>query len=365
MENQLTYKKLNHIPWVDVYKGICIIMVVMGHAGAPFTTYIYLFHMSAFILISGFTYSGENYSFFNYLKKKVLLLLLPMICINIFYIIVYTILQRFDLYKYFQNGEPISFLNRIKLLFQWVGTPDFGGATWFLIVLFTIEILFKIFSDVCSIIRIKNLDIIVSILFSLIGWICISKGYILNYYFDLSSFGMLFFGIGVLLGRNKNIDEYIDKKVMTIFSLFIVVFFGSFYFKGQLPMNWPTRQFPSLPILILSSLCAIYLCYIISKVIETSNIFYKVFSYIGKRTYSILVFHFMAFRIIFGMLVIVKEFPIGYLKELTPRYSSGIQWLAITIVSIGICIFVSFLAQMNIIPNFIFNAKLKINKEGN
>ncbi|WP_397334021.1 hypothetical protein [Paenibacillus sp. YN15] len=37
----------------------------MGHAGAPFTTYIYLFHMPAFIFISGYTYNGNKYSFFS------------------------------------------------------------------------------------------------------------------------------------------------------------------------------------------------------------------------------------------------------------------------------------------------------------
>ena len=46
-------EKKNRISWCDIYKGIVIIIVVVGHATGKFNQYIYQFHMAAFFLISG------------------------------------------------------------------------------------------------------------------------------------------------------------------------------------------------------------------------------------------------------------------------------------------------------------------------
>ena len=42
------------IEWVDIYKALGIILVVVGHATGAFNNYIYQFHMAAFFLISGY-----------------------------------------------------------------------------------------------------------------------------------------------------------------------------------------------------------------------------------------------------------------------------------------------------------------------
>lgn len=41
-------EKKNRISWCDIYKGIVIILVVVGHATGKFNQYIYQFHMAAF-----------------------------------------------------------------------------------------------------------------------------------------------------------------------------------------------------------------------------------------------------------------------------------------------------------------------------
>lgn len=43
------------IEWVDIYKGILIVLMVVGHATGMFNAFIYQFHMAAFFFISGFT----------------------------------------------------------------------------------------------------------------------------------------------------------------------------------------------------------------------------------------------------------------------------------------------------------------------
>ena len=39
--------------WIDYFKAITIILVVIGHATGKFNIYIYQFHVAAFFFISG------------------------------------------------------------------------------------------------------------------------------------------------------------------------------------------------------------------------------------------------------------------------------------------------------------------------
>ncbi len=49
--------------WIDIAKGIGIILVIIGHAGAPtkITKFIYGFHMPLFFLISGYLFDMEKW----------------------------------------------------------------------------------------------------------------------------------------------------------------------------------------------------------------------------------------------------------------------------------------------------------------
>lgn len=351
-------KNSENIVWVDLFKAISIILVVFGHAGAPFTTYIYLFHMPAFMFISGYTYRGEKYSFTGYLGRKLKNILFPMILINCIYIIFYVLIQKIGLYAYLQTGAPISLVERLKLLFFNCGTPDFGGATWFLVVLFTIEIIARICTGLCIKIGFPKMDAFLLFLPAAAGWYFISHKIILPYLLDLSCFGCLFYAVGILARRGNLLEEKIDRRIMVPFSVLATAFFGSFYFRGQLPMNWPTRQFAaSLFIQLISCFSAMYLCYPLAKVFELSGILQRIFSYIGKHTYCILVTHFFVFRCIFLLLVPFKLLPASALQNLTPPYSQYPLWLFMTISAISLCVLLGWLAEKNPAFNYIFNAK--------
>lgn len=75
----------------DIAKAICIMLVVMGHNvpdDSPYwwqTTHdiIYTFHMPLFMFASGFIYIAfkKDESYFHFLQKKVLRLMVPYITI--------------------------------------------------------------------------------------------------------------------------------------------------------------------------------------------------------------------------------------------------------------------------------------------
>ena len=75
-------EKKNRISWCDIYKGIVIILVVVGHATGKFNQYIYQFHMAAFFLISGYTGNIYKKSLLEIIIEKFYKLMLPYIFIN-------------------------------------------------------------------------------------------------------------------------------------------------------------------------------------------------------------------------------------------------------------------------------------------
>lgn len=66
--------------WIDIVKGVAIILVVLGHIGLTNVSYIgpwvNSFHVPIFFFISGMLFSNSN-SFGIFLNKKILELIKP------------------------------------------------------------------------------------------------------------------------------------------------------------------------------------------------------------------------------------------------------------------------------------------------
>lgn len=63
-EKILTDRQIDRqrIEWIDLSKGIGIILVILGHMQVPslLHNFIYIFHMPLFILISGMLFKGSK-----------------------------------------------------------------------------------------------------------------------------------------------------------------------------------------------------------------------------------------------------------------------------------------------------------------
>lgn len=72
-------KRIEHI---DVMKGIGIFLVIVGHTGGSFASWIYSFHMGLFFWIAGFVMSTKTLDTRNilYIKKKIRKVLFPYFC---------------------------------------------------------------------------------------------------------------------------------------------------------------------------------------------------------------------------------------------------------------------------------------------
>ena len=134
-------EKKNRISWCDIYKGIVIILVVVGHATGKFNQYIYQFHMAAFFLISGYTGNIYKKSLLEIIIEKFYKLMLPYIFINLIGEILFWILQKMDTLRYISTTQMPQTLAETIVKHT---HADWFGAMWFLPILYATTICVKI-----------------------------------------------------------------------------------------------------------------------------------------------------------------------------------------------------------------------------
>lgn len=126
--------KKERLTYLDVAKGIGILLVVIGHVYAFnrqivdrfFVIWLYSFHMPLFFIISGMliAYKDEK-DIWKFVKKRIKGILIPYVFFSIFSIIVFAIVNDFNREVFVQNvkaticGVGIDTLWFLPALFFW------------------------------------------------------------------------------------------------------------------------------------------------------------------------------------------------------------------------------------------------------
>lgn len=173
-----------HLDWIDRYKGLLIILVVMGHVvgGArhitqesvrEFLQYAYLtiysFHMPAFFFVAGFLWrikEGETFGFF--VTKKAKRLLVPYVIFGLLSTVVYCLmignvqstLQDVQTTSYYQGKFAGRWLDCLLGLLHAGGYPNGEGfrmnsVLWFLPCMFTTEVIYYVAETMRKVGRIR------------------------------------------------------------------------------------------------------------------------------------------------------------------------------------------------------------------
>lgn len=205
----------DRLVYIDFYRGIGMILVVMGHVyfGSLFNTFIHAFHMPLFFFISGYLYHKEERISYA-IQKKAKRFLIPYFTYGFFVVIIYWILYRVDI----RNMLFHLFLNNSKDL-------EAAGGMWFLTASFIVSCFFILIDKFCSRFYLKQCFIL---LLCVLG-LCLNTKYGNNlpWSFVSALVSLVFFDAGYLVKLTE--DRIKKRSSALIFIAFILSLFAIFY----------------------------------------------------------------------------------------------------------------------------------------
>lgn len=135
----------NRIDWIDVAKGIAILLVIIGHTlkmGAFLRNIIFSFHMPLFFILSGYTYTPatDKKALWKHMKHHFQCLMVPCLAVSLF-LVAYSVVKS-DSCSFSEIG--IQLWKMGQELFYASGVSFHGisaGMIWFIFSLFWTKIL--------------------------------------------------------------------------------------------------------------------------------------------------------------------------------------------------------------------------------
>ncbi|MGV0103518.1 Acyltransferase 3 [Nostoc sp. DSM 114160] len=136
------------IEWIDCWKGLAIITVVVGHIVNPVSKYIYWFHMPLFFFISGYLYR-EKTDYSAFFKKKTFHLLVPYFS----FLFLFTLLQYLPLIMDSLQQKKLLAIDKLiipiliiiwKQLYGGANLVLWFGVFWFVTCLFFTQQLYNL-----------------------------------------------------------------------------------------------------------------------------------------------------------------------------------------------------------------------------
>lgn len=337
----------------DILKAIGIILVVIGHSKSPFTRFIYLFHMPLFFFISGYFYKEE------YSKKPVILiqkrlktLWVPFVFYSSILLVFHNLFCDMNIYSnnnFFKGANRIEkynlieFLNSFGRILGFERTEQLAGAFWFLETLFIVNIIF-VSVNYCINRLVKNkfeeITRLVTIFIIFFVGVAFSYGKLdTNRNFEVAFITTMFFYWGYLYKKYQK-----KIKINNILLIPCVAILSYSSFKGQVDL---VRNIIVNPIFLLgNSAIGIYLMVGIANIITNVKKKFKLIDYIGENTVIILCIHFLAFRMVNFVQVIIYDMP--YYRIATHSVLNGNNgwWIVYSIVGLLIPLFIKYISEL-------------------
>jgi fucose 4-O-acetylase-like acetyltransferase len=286
---------VKRVEYVDIAKGIGIVLVVMGHNDfaliSPFAhKFIYSFHMPMFFFMSGLFFRPDV-PFWSFLRSRFSRVLKPYIAILILIYFASISFSKVSLVMATRRLLKAIYANGHYL--DWV-------QLWFLPHLFAVSLLAFLFFKAVKRIQLYRLRwLILGVLYAvsvlslkffwpfdvnLLGRSFILYG--LPFSIDLVPVSSFFFIFGYELNRKQN-DALLENPWMLLISG-ITLTLLVWYFPQRIDLN--TRQFDSLLINTAEALLGIYFILALSKQFERIAWLSSIFKYIGQASLIILIF---------------------------------------------------------------------------
>ena len=258
--------------WLDVAKGMAIILVVLGHSSLPavLNRFIFAFHMPFFFFASGYVSVFNKYNLGDYVSRKAKVLLLPFLRYSIINLLLQPYVSDMTYQEYWMR-----FLQE-----GWLGVP-----LWFVPVLFLALLLAKIVFMIESHVIRRLMYIVLPIMSIVLKEIDLWLPWNISVV-PYASFLIIIANWG---GRLFNTpDKYKPRSLFLLILICLAVTSGISYF-WKLDMCW-NIILPFVPLLIGAIAGSVFLSLLAILIVKYNKLFTRVLQAIGKETFLILAF---------------------------------------------------------------------------
>lgn len=348
---------------IDACKGILITSVVIGHTPSPLVSWIYLFHIPAFFFLSGCTARFADRSAWETLRRRARALLIPFCIANLTFVALRLVLNVAGLESYFFptsiNGR--SAWVRAAHIVTRGASVDPGGATWFLVVLFQASMLgWMLLRPFRHDRRREALALIPSLALLLLGhWLC-ATNHILFYDFDLA-LAAQFYLVAGYLARDWLVESGDGLTVALAIPAGAALYW--FHVRYHPLMNWPTRSFDTVWADISSSLAGMVFLWAVTRILCRLAETRAAAVALGRRSLAILVFHFLAFRVVYVLFYAAGVVDVAQLRE-PVLVQAQTQWVTVTVAALAICTAIDLVLARRPLPARLFLGRAVANRQG-
>lgn len=322
---------------MDIIRGISMILIVLAHTDSPVNHFVYLFHLAMFFILSGYFFKPDNVkdnsSLKKFILKKIKRLYLPYIIANIICILLNNVFIKNNLYSNISHSyfTAKDFCYNIIMTLLISNTTEMVGATWFLPILFSITIFYGIIEHLLNKYTKKSnlIQTIISICFFYFGQFLISNE------IKVSLIGVQFFTCYILydIGRKFKLLKLELNKIikfliliLSFISLIILNQFGTI----EMSLNIYTSFIFFIAVSFLGWLFIYEISYYISKI----NIINRIFGYIGKNTMPIVILHFIVFKLVNLIGIIITKNDIYLMSTFPVLFKGGKWWIMYTVFGV-------------------------------
>lgn len=303
------------IDFIDLAKGVCIILVVMGHCGTPIGFPGFeIVRMPLYFILSGLFFKdyGGGYNFFIRKSNKILF---PFI---FFYLLGYAVFYSIKIF-----APELLVTGARGILDVFTNRQFFNGPIWFLLCLFWCNI---IFCQITLHIKKELWQIALVVVLGFTGYFLGHKEIFIPMFLDVALTALPFFAFGFYLKKSKILYPNKFDKYNILFALFfwIIAFTltRTTHFRLSLHYNglegWSTYL-----ISITSVLAILFLCKAIKRV--------PFVTYCGRYSIVLLCVHHMIYR---PLMVLLPKTGIELLSD---RWSIAIITLLLSVLCIPVC----------------------------
>lgn len=286
---------------IDIMKGLLILLVVLGHSQAPAHRFIYLFHMAAFFIISGYLwkddYSKNKKSLLMLIKKRLYSLYRPfIICNAVFVLISVVVPELFQLKKITGKVHYIA-INVIKIMLLH-GRTLLSDTTWFIAVLFVVSIVYGILSY-CG----KNIQHIVFFKINISFISLLIAGFFSYSNFNYWQVGTVFsalavFSIGDVIKKMK--FDFILEKFMGRISILIATFLiliGLLLIEKK-EVQMIDNSYPNIVYFFVAGVLGYLFIRECANYLGKFELLSNIFSLLGQKSLYIMCIHMLVFKIV-------------------------------------------------------------------